>query len=208
MKTYVTLIFLYFILTSNVYGQTTNIVESEGIKNPLHQANIGKTTFMSELIPIDEYKESDFLQEFVFNEKSNLFIRTFMDNSLTNYLHKLKPELTVEQLTQNGNFQFSFYVDSKLIYTANVNPGAFGIENKNTKTVFALPLQSVEEVDSWGWYMWLRFMMNGGEDALTAGEHLLKIELRPYLKTLELITGDLIAEGQIKLNVVNLWSPR
>ncbi|MEO8209427.1 MAG: serine hydrolase [bacterium] len=202
MKTYVTLIFLYFILTSNVYGQTTNIVESEGIKNPLHQANIGKITFMSELIPIDEYKESDFLQEFVFNEKSNLFIRTFMDNSLTNYLHTLKPELTVEQLTQNGNFQFSFYVDSKLIYTANVSPGAFGTENKNAKTVFDLPLQSVEEVDSWGWYMWLRFMMNGGEDALTAGEHLLKIELRPYLKTPELIAGDLIAQGQIKLNVV------
>src|SRR5689334_8464208 len=50
--------------------------------------------------------------------------------------------------------------------------------------------------------MWDRFLLNGGEEALTAGKHLLKIELRPYLKTKELKVGDLIAAGELQLNVI------
>jgi hypothetical protein len=40
-----------------------------------------------------------------------------------------------------------------------------------------------------------------GIDALTAGKHLLKIEIRPYLKTPEVKIGSLIASGTIILEV-------
>jgi hypothetical protein len=36
-------------------------------------------------------------------------------------------------------------------------------------------------------------------DKLSEGEHQLKIEIRPYLKLTEVLTGNIIAEGQIKL---------
>jgi CubicO group peptidase (beta-lactamase class C family) len=41
--------------------------------------------------------------------------------------------------------------------------------------------------------------MNGGDDALTAGRHRLKIELRPYVKTTKLRVGELIAAGEIEV---------
>jgi hypothetical protein len=44
-----------------------------------------------------------------------------------------------------------------------------------------------------------RFFANGGQEVLSEGEHQLKIEIRPYLKLTEVLTGNIIAEGQIKL---------
>jgi hypothetical protein len=45
-------------------------------------------------------------------------------------------------------------------------------------------------------------MLSGGEEALTAGAHSLRIEIRPYLKTEDLRVGDLIAEGELRLTVI------
>ncbi|MEP6904019.1 MAG: serine hydrolase, partial [Actinomycetota bacterium] len=101
-----------------------------------------------------------------------------------------------------GNYQFSFYVDNVLIYTENLHVGAGLPEAKNTKTVLRVPLLSSTNEDSWGRFMWNRFMLSGGEEVLTAGNHLLKIELRPYIKTIELKVGDLIAAGELQLTVI------
>jgi CubicO group peptidase (beta-lactamase class C family) len=45
-------------------------------------------------------------------------------------------------------------------------------------------------------------MLNGGHQALTAGKHLLRLEMRPYLRTTELKVGDVIAEGELQLTVI------
>ena len=190
-----------FLLSHAVCGQA-DFVKTEGITSPLHQANVGKITFMSKLIPIADYKEADFLKTFELKENADLSIRTFMGDSLTNYLHRLAPELTADELTKNGNYQFSFFVDSVLIYKENLHPGAGLAESKNTRTVFRVPLISTTGEDSWGRFLWNRFMMSGGEDAFTAGTHLLKIEIRPYLKTSDIKVGDLIAEGQLQVAVI------
>ena len=179
-----------------------DIVKSEGITSPLHQANVGKITFMSKLIPIADYKETDFLKTIELRETSDLYIRVFMNNSLTNYLHRLAPKLTAEELIKNGNYQFSFYVDDVLIYTENLNVFAGSPESKNTKTILSVPLMPANNLDIWSKSVWQRFRRNGGEDVLTAGTHLLKIEIRPYLKTTVLKVGDLIAEGDLRLTVV------
>lgn len=191
----------FLVLFNTLFGQT-DLVKSEDIKSPLHQTNIGKITFMSKPIPLEEYKETDFLKAFELKETSDLNIRVFMGNSLTNYLHRLAPELTADELTKIGNYQFSFFVDGALIYKENLHVGAGGAESKNTRTVFRVPLISTTNEDSWGRFLWNRFLMSGGEDALTAGTHLLKIEIRPYLKTSELKVGDLIAEGQLQVIVI------
>ena len=190
-------------LTSIVSSQNNDLIKTDGITNELHKNNIGKITFMNGNIPLNQYKESDFLKFFELQRISDLNIRVFMDNSVVNYLHQLDPSLSSEFLQQTGNLQFSFYVDNKFIYKENINYGCnFGSGgNKNTSTTFRVPLTSSKEEDWWAMYMWNRFKLNGGEQALTEGIHKLKIEIRPYLndKNDSVKTGDLIAKGDIKL---------
>ncbi|WP_449401063.1 serine hydrolase domain-containing protein [Chryseobacterium wanjuense] len=45
------------------------------------------------------------------------------------------------------------------------------------------------------------YLAHDGIDALEAGNHLLKIQIKPYLKNSELKVGNVIAEGEIKLFV-------
>jgi len=184
-----------------VSGQTGNIAENEGITGPLHQANTGRIRFMGSMIPAEEVKESDYLSSFELNENTDFNIRAYLDNSLTNYLHLLSPSLTVEELTKNGNYRFSFFVDNTLVYTENLHPGAGTAENKNKRTVFRVPLISTTNEDSWGRFLWNRFMFKGGDDALSPGPHRLKIEIRPYLKTPGIKVGELIATGEITLAI-------
>jgi CubicO group peptidase (beta-lactamase class C family) len=197
------ILFIIIVLLTNLilFGQSNDIVKEDSIIFPVHKANIGKIAFIGKIIPIEKFKESDFLASFEIKEKTDFNIRVFLGNSLTNYLHILSPQMTVEELTKSGNYQFSFFVDNKKVYVENLNVGAGSAESKNQKTVFRVPFISSTNEDSWGRFLWNRFLMNGGQDAFTSGEHLLKIEIRPYLKLSELLIGNIIAEGQIKIIV-------
>ncbi len=190
------LILLPFYVTT-LCGQTRDIVQSDGFINPLHQANVGRIAFLPRAIPMDQLKESDFLTSFDLKPVSDLSIRPFLANSITNYLHPLAPELSADELIKKGNYQFSFYVDGNLIYKENLHHGA-GLK-KHTTTTFRVPLTTSMGEDWWAVYMFNRFLMNGGEKALTDGAHQLKIEMRPYINMGEIKTGDLIAQGEIRL---------
>jgi CubicO group peptidase (beta-lactamase class C family) len=191
---------LTLLIATVAFGQA-DIVKSDGITSPLHQQNIGRVTFMEKPIPIEHYKQTDFLKQIELSETKDLSIRVFMANSLTNYLHRLSPELPPDELVKRGNYRFSFFVDGVLIYTENLHVGAGLTENKNSRTTLRVPLISSTGEDAWGIFMWNRFLMSGGEDALGPGTHWLKIEIRPYLKTTELKVGDLIAEGSLQVTV-------
>nr|WP_067058977.1 serine hydrolase [Mucilaginibacter sp. L294] len=182
------------------FAQVTDIVPADAITNPLHKANIGKVTFMADTIPLARYSESDFLKELVMKPGNNLYARVFLGNSLTNYQHRLQPELTIEQLNQ-GNYQFAFYIDDKLLYQENVNKGAGFARNKNGRTILTVPLISNRGEDMWSRHLFSRFMARGGEDALTTGTHQLSIEIRPYVNIPALKVGDIIATGKLKLVV-------
>lgn len=181
------------------YGQTKDIVQTDGFANPLHQANVGRIAFLPSDIPIDQLKESDFLTSFELKPVSDLTIRPFLANSITNYLHALAPDILADEIIKKGNYQFSFYVDGKLIYKENLHHGA-GLK-KHTTTTFRIPLTTSQGGDWWGVNMFNRFLMNGGEKALTDGTHQFRLEMRPYLSTGEVKTGDLIAQGELKLIV-------
>lgn len=198
------LIILFSALMSlKTVGQIKDIITPEIITNPLHQANIGRITFMASNIPLNVYKKEDFLSTFELSRKSSLNIRVFMGNSVTNYLHQLAPELPLEELVKSGNLQFSFFVDGNPIYQENIHHGCnFGSSvNKNTVTTFRVPLTSTTGEDWWAMYLWDRFKVNGGEKALTEGKHQLKIELRPYVKLSDndLRVGEMIAQGEVEL---------
>lgn len=187
------------LMINSLFAQISDLVTSDSITYPVHKEHIGTIAFMEKLIPIEEFKASDFLQSVELKEKGDLNIRVFMGNSLTNYLHLLAPGINAEELTQYGNYQFTFLVDEAKIYVENLNVRAGNAESKNKKTLFRIPLISSSNEDSWGVFLWNRFWLSGGQEACANGEHLLKIEIRPYLNQKELLVGALIAEGQLKV---------
>lgn len=194
-------IIIFLLSTIKLFGQSTDFVKCDSITYPIHKANIGKIAFMSKTVPIETFTQGDFLRTFELKDKSDLNIRVFLGNSLTNYLHLLSPKLTADELTINGNYQFTFIVDNKKVYVENLNVGAGSADSKNQRTIFRVPLISSTNEDSWGRFLWNRFYGNGGQDALTNGEHLLKIEVRPYLNLNEILIGNIIAEGELKIIV-------
>lgn len=199
-RQFITLL-ISFLTYINVLGQTIHFVKSDSITYPIHKANIGKIAFMGQIIPMENFNQTDFLTAFELKEKTDVNIRVFLGNSLTNYLHLLSPQLSADELIKNGNYQFTFFIDNKKVYVENLNVGAGSADGKNQKTIFRVPLISSTNEDSWGRFLWNRFLMSGGQEAFTDGERLLKIEIRPYLKLTKVLTGNIIAEGQIKIIV-------
>lgn len=198
MKTKFWIIVSSFLLCFTAKSQ--NITEPEPITNSLQAVNIGKIVFLRNSIPLEQLKDSDFLETAQIKKENNFYIRMFMGNSLTNYLHQLNSNLSVDELIKNGNFQFTFSVDDKTIYTENLNLGAGTVQSKNKLTTLQIPFFSTLQEDSWGRFLWSRFYYgNGGEDALFTGKHVLKIEVRPYLKSDgKTKIGNVIAQGSIK----------
>lgn len=193
-----------FFICHTISAQISNLYQTDAITTEIQKSNTGKVTFTNGNIPLEQFKKTDMLQSFELKHKSDLSIRVFMDNSVANYLHQLAPDIPAEKLLKLGNLQFSFYVDSKLIYKENIHYGCnFGSRgNKNTSITFSVPLTSSKGEDWWAMYMFDRFKNNGGEKALTDGKHQLKIEIRPYInldENSEVKTGKLIAEGQVQL---------
>lgn len=197
MKLKLSLNTLALLFNLNLIAQ--DLIQIEPIVNPVHQANKGKITFMGAIIPIDQYTEKDFLKSFELKQNVDLNVRTFLSNSLTNELHKLAPQLSSSELNKVGNFRYEFFIDDSLIYAENLHFGAFGEENKNKVTVFRVPLLSTKNEDSWGRFLWKRFMANGGEMALGEGKHQLKMKIKPYVNIGEIKIGEVIAEGAIDL---------
>lgn len=201
MKKICLMISIMLLVVRTSIGQTPDLVKSDRIVSPLHIENIGKIVFTGTGKTIQDIKRSDFLTDFKFKDKEDLNIHVFLGNSLTNYLHMLAPQLSADELTKSGNYQFTFFVDQKMTYVENLHVGAGNLKSKNQKTTFRVPLISTTNEDSWGKFLWNRFLMHGGQEAFTSGEHQLKIEIRPYIKLDSLLVGNKIAEGELKIRV-------
>lgn len=114
---------LGLVISNHLPAQTSDLVTPDPITLPIHREHTGTIAFMKTIIPIEQFKSTDFLQDFELKEKTDLNIRVFMANSLTNYLYQLAPELPAEELVKNGNYQFTFLVDGAEIYRENLfNP--------------------------------------------------------------------------------------
>ena len=114
-----------------------DLTPNEGITSPVHRSHLGTIVFTRTPAGNENLTETDFLKRFSLNQTGDLAMKVFMANSLTNYLHRLAPDLSVDELTRNGNYQFSFFVDGRLIHKENFNPAWLGSpESKNAKTVY------------------------------------------------------------------------
>ncbi len=187
-------------------------LKNVSIESELHLEHLGQITFMEDYVPISDYSKEHMIDEIDLPlediDKIDVNIRAYLNNTLTNYLMELAPERSVTELVTNGNYQFTFIVDNEVIYVENLNTGAGSPYSKNQYTSLCVPLLSSSKVDSWGRFMWARFMSRGGgQEALNIGEHNLKIEIRPYIEFNKLIVGDIIAEGNLDINVIDSSKP-
>jgi hypothetical protein len=103
------------------FGQADAFVKDDGVTNDLHRANVGRIVFTPKS---DTTAEADFLKTFELKETGDLAIRAFMQTSLTNYLHRLAPEKSSDELNRDGNYQIAFYVDGALIHKEDLSPGS------------------------------------------------------------------------------------
>ncbi len=184
------------------FGQDKNIVEPELIKTALHQSNIGKIYFTEERHSYESISEGSFLKTYKLTNKSNLFFVAYFNNSLTNYKYQLLPEYSADTIFKVGNYQFSIFIDNKLIYQSNLLPGAPQAKNQDKDTYLNRPfIDYINGQGTWSESFWNRFMRNGGDKILTDGNHLLKMEIRPYVKIDTIKTGNIIASGELMLAV-------
>jgi CubicO group peptidase (beta-lactamase class C family) len=190
-------------LTANAcQASETSQFEQANIQNEVHKENIGKIVFTQTSKPINDYQQSDLINTLNLNSSKNLYLTAFLNQPLTKYLQELAPGLSVEEVNKSGNYHFAFYVDKELIYTENLNFGAGLASQKLNDLTLKKPFFSEQNEDSWGRFLWMRFMHFGGEQALTEGARKLRIELRSYVKTADIKVGKIIATGQITINVV------
>lgn len=194
---------LFQLLVVAGFAQPKDIVTNQGITSAFHQANLGKILFTAKNIAVLDLRQEDVLKEYVFTNKSDLFMTVFMDNSMTNYLYALAPHLTADSVVKIGNYQFALYIDGHLVYESNLYPGAPYPSVQDTATLISKPLvDNKHEGVYWTQSYWGRFLANGGDSALTDGKHLLQMKIRPYIKLNEVVkVGDYIAEGSVHLTV-------
>ena len=164
--------------------------------------DIGRIMFSSQAIPAEEFKTATSLKAYELTNRSNLFITVILSKTLTSYLQELAPELNPDSLSKIGNYQFSFFVDEKLIYRTNLLPGAPNANQQRTQTSWNKPLiDNAHEGAWWSQSAWNRFMYGGGDTALSEGGHLLRIELKPYINVSALKVGPIIAAGKLNIHV-------
>lgn len=182
-----------------VIAATINHLSAQTLKKPY----AGRILFTEKQLDItDSIGQKQALQKLLATNKTNLFITVFLKKTLSSYLQELAPSLNPDSLSKIGNYQFSFTVDDRLIYRTELMPGAPRAIQQQTDVTWCKPLiDNQHEGAWWSQSAWNRFMFNGGDSALTDGPHLLKISIRPYVKTQTLIVGDIIAEGQLALSV-------
>lgn len=198
----VVMICAFMFFYSGVTAQVAGVKNNPVITDPVHKANIGKIVFTDKPVAVNDFDKSTALEHYQLTNKSNLFMTVFLGNTITGYLQELAPGLDTTALVKTGNYQFSFFVDDKLVYQTNLLPGAPRSNVQHTLTAWSKPLIDNQHEGSW-WSQsaWNRFMFNGGDQALPEGSHTLKIELRPYLKSTTIIVGDVIASGMLNLAV-------
>jgi CubicO group peptidase (beta-lactamase class C family) len=194
------------LLLATTHHLTAQAMAAESESKPIHtdsqQKLSGKIIFSTTAKAIESYQATELIQRIELNSTKSLYFNAVLDQPLTTYLQGLAPELSVEEVNKIGNYQFTFYVDGSVVYTENLNLAAGLSTEKSSHKVLTKPFFSEANEDSWGRFLWMRFMHFGGEQALTEGVHTLKIEIRPYVKTADIKIGNLIAAGEISVQVV------
>ncbi len=132
--------------------------------------------------------------------KSRLYLTAFLATSLPNALARLAPTAQRTDFVKRGSFQYCFFVDDVLVYTAYLRPDPHYLAEGDVQPVLHQPLLTPETSRKKNQSLWGHFLANGGKKALPEGTHLLRLVIRPYLQSPLLQVGPVLAVGQVALN--------
>jgi hypothetical protein len=199
---YILIILIIPLFSKFCFGQELTVIEPEAAKTELHQSNIGRIFFTEKRMPYASISKDNFLTNYRLTNKSNLFFVAFFNHSLTNYKHQILPQVSADSLYKLGNYHFTLFIDNKVVYQSNLLPGAPSAKNQNSDTYLNRPfIDNIDGQGSWSESFWNRFLSNGGDKVLTDGKHLLKMDIRPYVKTDTVQVGEIIATGELAIEV-------
>lgn len=201
MNKYLQFLILLLTACTQLFGQTNVVIKDSNVTAAIHKANMGKIVFTTSDVASNSNTEKDFLVSCRFTPKSDFYMTAFLKHSLTYNLRKLAPGLPDDELIKTGSYHFTFFVDGKLIYQDNLHPASLFPEQKHHDTIISKPLTTRPFQNLWSPYLWFRFLKNGGDSALTEGKHRFGMEIRPYLMNPDLIVGDVVAAGEVVLDV-------
>lgn len=176
---------------------------SAGPAAAFHRAHVGQILFSAAAIPATAYASAAYIgyNTYALTPQSNLYLTAFMATSLPNALEHLAPEAQRTDFMKRGSYQYCFFVDEQLIYTAYLQPEPQYLAERDVKTVLHQPLldaRAARDKNS----LWNRFLANGGKSALPAGHHLLRLVIRPYIQCPLLKVGPVLASGQVALDII------
>jgi len=167
------------------------------------QPPTGRIFFTDHSIATGHAKPNGYLRQYTLTNNSDLFITANMGHSLLDDLHRLAPDRPNDSLFANNyaGYQFTLFIDHRQIYKSDIWTPVQAV--KDPATVLSQPLLDYpHEGGSWGQWYWIRFAHNGGDAALTEGPHLLRLEIRSWVKVgTDTLHGALIAAGDLKLQV-------
>lgn len=172
------------------------------IESEFHREHTGQALFLEQAVRREALSPDAFIHSIVLEDGMDFNVMLFLEKTLTYYQKQLAPALSVNEFCKRGNFHITFYVDGKEIYQEALTPGAGSCWFKNSTTAYRIPFLSSTNEDSWGRFLWMRFMKKeGGEEALEAGRHRLRVEFRPYVEVEEMKIGELIAAGELDVQL-------
>ena len=80
-----------FLLMASCQAEEELVLQEGEIHGAIHEANIGRATFMGEAIPMEEYAEKDFLTSFGLRDSVDFNIRIFLGKTLTSCIKMAEP---------------------------------------------------------------------------------------------------------------------
>lgn len=174
-----------------------------------HQAHLGQILFSTTPAAPDAYASAAYIGfgTYTLTPKSSLYLTAFLATSLPDALARLTPNAQRTGFMKRGSFQYCFYVDEQLVYTAYLQPESQYLMEENAQPVLHQPVLAPETSRRKKQSLWANLLANGGKKALVEGSHMLRLVIRPYLQSPLLQVGPVLAVGQVALNVTRHAAP-
>lgn len=144
------------------------------------------------------------LNEISLGQSKNLYFSAKLPKPLLLLLRDLAPNQSDHELLKKGNFLFEFFVNGESVYIEKLNIGAGTQQEKTQALLLSKPLFSEANEDSWGRFLWMRFMHFGGEQALRYGSNKVTMNIATYYEGDTLKTSGVLASGEITINLIKL----
>ncbi len=150
----------------------------------------------------DSLQKNPTISNYNIGSDKDLYILLNQKSSLQHELSQLAPDLKLEELTNKGNYSFTFLIDGKIAYTENLHYGAILMSDKIINKPLDIVFISNTRSGLWSINMWDRFITKIGRDVFDSKEKLLTVQIRVYLDHKGVVYSPIVAEKSI--SVVNI----